>query len=215
MPRWPANSMVVSPAASDFADFLLGAPHGANRSLHFADTNQVGGNFISLFAQDNVKFTPNVSVNAGMRWEYRRPAVDKHDNYVTLVPTGPKFSGPGNATLVTAAPNAQNDSFCTDPAYSYLTTTDGRCLIATSAQRAQLGFTGRTQQSLIFPVHHDFAPRLGVVWRPTASDKLVLRSGYGIFYDLPNFNNQHFVDNNPVFSPSQTVYYAPRDRRRL
>jgi hypothetical protein len=31
----------------------------------------------------------------------------------------------------------------------------------------------------------------------------VLRTGYGLFYDLPNFNNQHFVDNNPVFSPSQ------------
>jgi Carboxypeptidase regulatory-like domain len=196
-------------AASDLADFLLGAPHGANRSLHFADTNQVGGNFISLFAQDNVKFTPNVSVNAGLRWEYRRPAIDKHNNYVTLVPTGPKFSGPGNATLVTAAPNAQNDSFCTDPAYSYLTTTDGRCLIATSAQRAQLGFTGRTRQTLIFPVHHDFAPRLGIVWRPTASDKLVLRTGYGLFYDLPNFNNQHFVDNNPVFSPSQLFVTSP------
>jgi hypothetical protein len=43
-----------------------------------------------------------------------------------------------------------------------------------------------------------------VVWRPTASDKLVVRSGYGVFFDLPNFNNQHFVDDNPVFSPSQT-----------
>ena len=190
-------------SASDFADFLLGAPHGANRSLHFENTNQVGGNFISLFFQDNVKMSENFSFNAGMRWEYRRPAIDKHNNYVTLVPTGPKFSGPGNATLVTAAPDAQNDSFCTDSAYSYLTTTDGRCLVATSIQRAQLGFTGRTRQTLIFPVHHDFAPRLGIVFRPTGSDKLVVRTGYGLFYDLPNFNNQHFVDNNPVFSPSQ------------
>ena len=100
-------------SASDLADFLLGAPHGANRSLHFENTNQVGGNFISLFFQDNVKVTQNLSFNAGMRWEYRRPAIDKHDNYVTWVPTGPKFSGPGNATLVTAAPNAQNDLFRT------------------------------------------------------------------------------------------------------
>jgi hypothetical protein len=196
-------------SASDLADFLLGAPHGANRSLHFENTNQVGGDFISLFFQDNVKMTENLAFNAGMRWEYRRPAIDKHDNYVTLVPTGPKFSGPGNATLVTAAPNAQNDSFCTDPAYSYLTTTDGRCLIATSTQRAALGFTGRTQQTLIFPVHHDFAPRLGIVVRPTGSDKLVVRTGYGLFYDLPNFNNQHFVDDNPVFSPSQLFVTSP------
>ncbi len=37
----------------------------------------------------------------------------------------------------------------------------------------------------------------------------MLRSGYGIFYDLPNFNNQHFVDNNPVFSPSQLFVTSP------
>jgi Carboxypeptidase regulatory-like domain len=191
-------------SASDFADFLLGYPYNANRSLKFEDTNQVGGNFISLFGQDNVKFTPNLSVNFGLRWEYRRPAIDKNNNYVTLVPTGPKFSGPGNATLVTAATNALNDSFCTNPTYSYLTTTDGRCLIASSAERASLGFTGRTRQTLIFPQRHDFAPRLGIVWRPTSSDKLVVRTGYGVFFDLPNFNNQHFVDDNPVFSPSQT-----------
>jgi hypothetical protein len=190
--------------ASDFADFLLGRPSGGNRTLKFANTNQVGGDFISLFGQDNVKLTQNLSINVGLRWEFRRPAIDKHNNYVTLVPTGPKFSGPGNATLVTAAPNAQNDAFCTDPAYSYLTTTDGRCLIASSAQRAQLGFTGRTRQTLIFTQKHDFSPRIGIVFRPTGSDKFVVRTGYGIFFDLPNFNNQHFVDNNPVFSPSQT-----------
>jgi hypothetical protein len=190
--------------ASDFADFLLGRPSSGNRTLKFANTNQVGGNFISLFGQDNVKLTQNLSINAGLRWEFRRPAIDKHNNYVTLVPTGPKFSGPGNATLVTAAPDTQNDSFCTDPAYSYLTTTDGRCLIASSTQRAQLGFTGRTRQTLIFTQKHDFAPRIGIVFRPTGSDKLIVRTGYGLFFDLPNFNNQHFVDNNPVFSPSQT-----------
>ncbi len=191
-------------AASDFADFLLGRPHGGNRTIQFANTNQVGGDFISLFAQDNIKWSQNFSINAGIRWEYRRPAIDKHNNYVTLVPTGPKFSGPGNATLVTAADDTLNDSFCTNPAYSYLTTTDGRCLIASSARRSQLGFTGRTRQTLIVPEHHDFAPRIGFVFRPTSSDALLVRAGYGLFFDLPNFNNQHFVDNNPVFSPSQT-----------
>ena len=189
---------------SDFADFLQGAPHGGNRTLKFANTNQVGGEFDSLFFQDNVKLSPNLSINAGLRWEFRRPATDKHNNYATLVPTGPKFSGPGNALLVTAAPAAQNDAFCANAQDSYLTSNSGECLVATSAQRSQLGFTGRTAQTLIHAVYHDFAPRFGIVFRPTASDKLVVRSGYGIFYDLPNFNNQHFVDNNPVFSPSQT-----------
>jgi hypothetical protein len=189
---------------SDFADFLQGSPSGGNRTLKFENTNQVGGEFDSLFFQDNVKLSPNLSITAGVRWEFRRPATDKHNNYVTLVPTGPKFSGPGNALLVTAAPAAQNDAFCANAQDAYLTSNSGECLIATSAQRKTLGFSGRTVQTLVHPVYHDFAPRFGIVFRPTGSDKMVVRSGYGLFYDLPNFNNQHFVDNNPVFSPSQT-----------
>ena len=188
---------------SDLADFLLGYPNNASRSLRFLNTNQVGGGFWSWYAQDDFKVNSNLSLNFGLRYEYRRPAVDKGNNYVTFVQTGPKFSGPGNGILVTAADDTLNDSFCTDPSYSYLTSASGHCLVATSAQRAALGFTDRTRRTLIFPDKRDFAPRFGLSWRPTSSDKLIVRGGYGIFYDLANFNNQHFVDNNPVFSPSQ------------
>jgi len=192
---------------SDLADFLLGYPNNAARTLRFLNTNQAGGGFWNLYAQDDYKVSSNLSINIGLRWEYRRPAIYKRDNFATLVPTGPAFSGSGNALLVTAADNTLNDSFCTDPNFSYLVT-GGRCLVASSAQRAQLGFTGRTRQTLIFPDKKDFAPRIGITWRPTSSDKLIVRTGYGIFYDLANFNNQHFVDNNPVFSPSQTYNTA-------
>ncbi|PYU91629.1 MAG: hypothetical protein DMG25_14215 [Acidobacteria bacterium] len=197
---------------SDLADFLLGYPNNAARTLRFLDTNQVGGGFWNWYAQDDIKVSPNLTVNVGLRWEYRRPAVDKRNNFATLVPLGPKFSGPGDAILVTAADNALNDSFCTDPFYSYLISASGQCLVATSAERAKLGFTGRTRRTLIFSDKKDFAPRLGITWRPSSSDKLIVHTGYGIFYDLPNFNNQHFVDNNPVFSPSQifnTTFGAP------
>jgi hypothetical protein len=187
---------------------LLGYPNNAARTLRFLNTNQAGGGFWSWYAQDDFKVSSNLSINIGLRYEYRRPAVDKGNNYVTFLQTGPKFSGPGNGLLVTAADDQLNDSFCTDPFYSYLKSADGRCLVATSAQRAQLGFTGRSRRTLIYPDKRDFAPRFGITWRPTSSDKFIIRSGYGIFYDLANFNNQHFVDNNPVFSPSQVYNTA-------
>jgi len=32
--------------------------------------------------------------------------------------------------------------------------------------------------------HNNFAPRFGLAWKPTGAKRLVLRSGYGIYYDL-------------------------------
>jgi hypothetical protein len=192
-----------SSGVSDLADFLLGYPNNAAKTIKYTNTNQTGGGFFNLYGQDDFKVSPNLTLNLGLRWEYRRWATDKRDNYVTFVPTGLAFSGPGDGLLVTALPNAQNDALCTDPAYSYLISASGQCLIASSSKRASLGFTGRTARTLIYPDHTNFAPRLGISWRPTGSDKVIIRTGYGIFYDTPNFNNQHFVNNNPVFSPSQ------------
>jgi len=194
---------------SDFADFLMGYPASAGRNARYLGNNRVGGTFSSFYGNDDIKVSPNFAVNIGLRYENRRPTVDKRDNVVGLVTLGPKFSGPGNAILVTAANDALNDSFCTDPFYSYLLTPDGRCLVATSAERAKLGFTGRTRRTrrtLIFNDNTDFAPRLGLTWRPTHSDKLILRTGFGIFYDTGDQNAVDSVALNPIFSPDQLFF---------
>jgi Carboxypeptidase regulatory-like domain len=202
-----AGQLPGAVGVSDLADFLLGYPDTASRTLKFLGTNQVGGWFYSNYVQDNIKFTSNFSMNIGLRWEFRRPSTDKRDNFVTFVPLGPKFSGPGNGVLVTAAPQAQNDALCqTEPWLNSSVT--GECLVASGALRGALGFTGRTSRSLVYPNYKNFAPRLGLTWRPTHSDRLIVHTGIGKFYDLGNFNNQHFVDNNPVFSPSQNTTTA-------
>jgi hypothetical protein len=56
--------------------------------------------------------------------------------------------------------------------------------------------------------HRDFDPRLGLAWKPTKSDKVVVRAGAGVFTDLGNFNNTHFVNNNPLNGTSIS-YIAP------
>lgn len=207
-----AGEMPDAGGVADVADFLLGYPDNAARTVRYTNTNQAGGGIWNWYAQDDFKISPNLALNIGLRYEYRRPPVDKGNNYVTFVPLGPKFSGPGNGVLVTAAADAVNDALCTDPSYSYLISSDGLCLVANSTERAQLGFTGRTRRTLMFPDKKDFAPRIGLTGRPSASDKFVMHAGYGIFYDLPNFNQLHFVTNNPVFSPTQiynTSFGAP------
>ena len=191
---------------SDLADLELGYPYQAGSTRTYTDVNQVGGTFDSFYGQDDIKLTSNLNMNIGLRWEFRRPPVDKSNNIVQFIPTGPAFSGPGNGLLVTALPDAANDALCTNPADSYLISATGECLVASSAQRRQLGFTGRTRRTIMRPYYRDFAPRFGLTWRPLASDKFVMRTGYGIFYDLGNLNILQFVSGNPVFS--QKPFYS-------
>ncbi|MGO8791321.1 MAG: hypothetical protein ACLQVL_28585 [Terriglobia bacterium] len=197
---------------SDLADLELGYPASGGSMLGYEDANQVGGFFWSFYGQDDIKISPNLSLNVGLRWEDRRPTVDKRNNIVQFIPTGQAFSGPGNGLLLTALPDAQNDALCTDPAYYYLISASGECLVASSAQRQQMGFTGRTQRSIARPYYRDYAPRIGLTWRPLSSDKLIVRTGYGIFYDLANLNILQFVTGNPIFSPKpvyNTAFGSP------
>jgi len=197
---------------SGLADLLSGSPSGAARTLAYRNVNQVGSTFWSFYGQDDIRLSPALSLNLGLRYEYRANPVDKRDNIVSFAPLGAKFSGAGNGALVTALDDTMNDALCTDPAHSNLVTADGRCLIASSAQRSQLGFTGRTRRTLVVPQKRDFAPRIGLTWRPLNSDKLIVRTGYGIFYDLSNLNTLEFVSGNPVFGPSQifnTAFGSP------
>lgn len=190
-------------AIKGLADLMLGYPSGGNWTRRFVPNYWVGGGFWNGYAQDDIKLSSRLSLNLGLRYEFRRPVVDKGNSLVTLVPTGPKFAGPGNAILVTAADDTQNDAYCTDPFYSYLTTPDGRCLVATSAARGQLGFTGRTRRTLLHTYKNNWAPRIGVAWRALGTDKLVVRGGYGIFYDWLPLENLSFVNDNPITAPTQ------------
>jgi len=218
--QWTFNGQFSSLASeipsvggvSDLADLELGFPAFVARSLGYRDVNQVGSTFWNWYGQDDIRLNPNLSLNVGLRYEYRRNPIDKLDNIVSFMPLGPKFSGPGNAALLTVLSDTANDALCSDPNHANLVSATGQCLVVSSAQRRQFGFTGRTRQTLIFPDRRDFAPRIGLTWRPTASDRLVIRTGYGIFYDLANLNTKEFVSGNPIFSPTQifnTTFGSP------
>jgi hypothetical protein len=202
-----ANQIPDVTLVSGFADFLAGYPSYGSHSVRFQPNNFVGGGFWNFYAQEDLKISPNLTLNMGLRYEYRRPPVDKRDSLVTIVSTGAPFSGPGNATLITALDDAANDALCTDPAFSYVNSADGRCLVASAARRRDLGFTGRARRSLVYSGKKTWAPRFGLALRPTSSDKFIIRTGYGIFYDFLPTENLIFVQNNPILTP--TGLYTP------
>jgi hypothetical protein len=53
--------------------------------------------------------------------------------------------------------------------------------------------------------YKDRAPRMGMAWRPTGSDRRVIRSGYGIFYTFLDGNSINNTEKVVPFNGTQTV----------
>jgi hypothetical protein len=190
-------------SAADLADLELGYPSSGFFTKNPFINKLQGGGWFSLFFQDNIKVNSRLSIEAGLRWEYRKQIHDQNDKLATIYPLANNFT-PGDALLLTPLPDAQNDALCTNPLFL---NANGTCLIMSSAMRKQIGLTGNKLKELSYgPGHGNFAPRLGISWRPTNSDKIIIHTGAGLFNDLPISNLiSSYVNNNPVFT--QTPMY--------
>jgi len=193
---------------SDLADLEVGGsyPNSAFWTENAFTGEFVGGGWFSGFAQDNFHVSSNLSLELGVRWEYRKQPHDRHDKIATIFPLANSYTA-GDALLLTALPDAANDALCSES--YYISATTGQCVVMTSAERRKYGFTGRkVPEASLGGGWDSFAPRLGVSWRPTHSDKFVVHAGAGLFYDLPETNQEVAYDNNnPVNTLS--LEYTP------
>jgi hypothetical protein len=71
------------------------------------------------------------------------------------------------------------------------------------------GLSGRENRSLYPTPKKNFAPRIGIAWSLTEDNKTVLRTGYGIFYNLAIFNSQFLAAINAPFVVSRTYQADP------
>jgi hypothetical protein len=191
------------------SDFLLGYPSQAARSIAKAVNNH-DGKFINFFAQDDYRITQKLTLNLGLRYEHHQLPTDRRDVGASLVPlSGARLFTPGNAVLVMAGYD-QAAKYCNLPQYIMNAGTPQQYnLIACPDQMKKLGFTGRAARSLWFGDNFNWAPRFGFAYRPTSSDRLVVRGGYGLFFELAEFNEFHYGFNNPVQAPDQWSYFSP------
>ena len=70
---------------------------------------------------------------------------------------------------------------------------------------------GNLPSSLLRGDNHNFAPRLGLAYRPWSKHSLVLRSGYGIFYDGSIYSRIYTnMASQPPFATASTLVTTPK-----
>jgi trimeric autotransporter adhesin len=77
------NGVAIPGSGSDLADFLLGVPDAATLAYGNAD-KYFRGWFDDLHMNDDWRVSPGLTVNAGVRWEYNAPFVEKYNRLVNL-----------------------------------------------------------------------------------------------------------------------------------
>jgi outer membrane receptor protein involved in Fe transport len=184
---FPNGEMVFLGAAplpnpSVMGDFLAGfnfvsvIGSGTN-SLH----NRA--NDFSAFFQDDWKVTPRLTLNLGLRYDYFGPTTETQGHFVGFDPSKAATTPleiPGLTPGCPATP-----SLC------------GSIVTGGFVQAGNGNLPGypKVSDGLVNPNYKNFGPRIGFAYQATDSGKVVLRGGYGIFFDRPNmrlFNSQLF-----------------------
>jgi hypothetical protein len=160
----PANDS--GPSGDAFATFLLGDVDNAFR--RFVAENRLRNLYLAPYIQDNIKITPKLTINAGIRWDIMRPFLENNDNVTFFNATEPN---PGAVSTVTGQPLLG------------AATRLGTCAACSGYRRADIHWK-------------DFSPRIGFAFQ--LNNKTVILGGYAInFLDQGPYeygNNKISVD---------------------
>jgi len=82
-----------SETGSAFADFLIGVP--SNFTQTSGQPFYLRNRYAGLFAQDSWRARPDLTINAGLRWDYIMPFWEKYNNLQTIIPGRQSVLYPG------------------------------------------------------------------------------------------------------------------------
>lgn len=140
---------------------------------------------LAFFAQDEWKVRPNLTLNAGLRWERFRSPIDVNDLLTTFVPG---LFNPAKAPQLTSA--------------GILVAGTGDPLNGIIVANKTSPYGRRITQN----DNNTFGPRFGFVWDPFKKGRTVIRSGGGIYQNrwlMGMFENNEF--GNPPFLSNVTI----------
>ena len=158
----------VTPQTGDNgANFFLGVA-GRYAQQRPPGNYNMAGKDLSAYVQDNWKVTQNLTINAGVRWQYLGPYLDKA-GVTNLFDFASK-------SIVSNVPTSQlvSSGYTTQPIV------DGYAAIGVKwVTPDKVGLPN----DLVSVSKHDFGPRAGFAYsRRAANRAFVLRGGYGLYH---------------------------------
>jgi hypothetical protein len=149
----------VPGSGSSVADFLLGNPiNVSGPAPGGSDYFDVRATNWNFFFQDDFRITPRLTLNLGLRYEIPPAYHDIYNSGAQLDTATGTFLW-ANKNTAQAIQSAGGFAFLS-----------GCC----------------ADNKLVQTEKRNFAPRIGIAWRPFPTDRFVVRAGYGVFYDLQN-----------------------------
>ncbi|HEV2401157.1 MAG TPA: TonB-dependent receptor [Candidatus Sulfotelmatobacter sp.] len=184
-----------------FPDFLLGASgaqNGTGLSNIFSSTGASGlfrkderYTDAAGFIQDDMKVSSRLTVNAGLRYEFFGPPSEIQGKLPNFDPTNAQQQAPAGGTF------------------------SGFFLPSNYKGMLPSGFSRSSGTGMWNKDYTDFSPRIGFAWQLLDSPALVLRGGYGFYYERLSGQLAEQVVGAPPFSFTQTLQGAQNSAATL
>ncbi|MCU0248213.1 MAG: TonB-dependent receptor, partial [Bryobacter sp.] len=156
----------------DFADFLVGRPQSSN--IRFGNDMEFRGIAANVFAQDDWRIRPNLTLNLGIRYEYASPFRElfrELQGRMANLDIAPDFTG-----VAVVTPGAAGT------------------------------WGGIFPTGLIDPDRNNFAPRLGLAYKPFKRRSTLFRAGYGWYYNETTYSQLALrLAQQPPFAKTNTL----------
>ncbi|MGB2678371.1 MAG: TonB-dependent receptor [Candidatus Acidiferrum sp.] len=161
---------------------------------NFANTS-MKHNYYGAYFQDDIKVTPKLTVNLGLRWEYFGELIENYGAQSNFLPFGPNGSSTFMLTKQRCNTPLSPDFYA-------------------AAQADNINIVCSSQPGLGVPQKFNFSPRVGFAYQLTR--KFVVRGGYGIFYGgfensvVETYNDfpfQFYLDY-PILTPNAPITFA-------
>ncbi|MGB9203316.1 MAG: TonB-dependent receptor [Terriglobales bacterium] len=170
------NNSVARITFADFPGFLTGQVCGPNTAscpgqepsqvLSGATSRYYRSKQAGAYVQDNIRVQSNLTLNLGLRWDWDGPLYEKNGNLTNFYPQ--------------------------DYSYDVASDTIQNIGLVIAGNSKTFGTKG-VSNSTLTGRQWGFAPRIGIAYSPSFMHNIVVRAGFGMYYD----RGEYFTEFSP------------------